>query len=288
MHRFRGFTHRSRQSIHNLKKFSVLLGFKCTPVVHKYLGGKILPGWANHRMRFPRFQVIPVIGIMKTGAGLTRRHCLRRSLLPIAGWRSGPVILIVLVVFFGLVAGWALIERPGCRRRCLRWCRMVICGRLVDRWLWPAASRLCAELRIAGAGSGIYGMIGRGRIAGCCVAGGAADRGGCRVVHGSRRAGVAGVGGIGRVAAIVWIAVDIRIDVAVWIACIAGIACVARVAVVVRNCVVARSGGTVRIAGVVRIGGVATIVGGMIVIEIGIAIECGVAAIGGRCTGIGV
>src|SRR5277367_1209825 len=170
MHGLRGVIHRSRQSIHNLKKFLVLLGFKCTPVVHKYLGGKILPGWANHRMRFARFSVIPGIGNMKSGAGLTGGHRPRRSLFPGLSEGSGSGIFVVLVVCFGLVASRALIERPGYRRRCFRWRRMVIRGRLVDRWLCLAGSLLCAGLRIAGAWSGIYGMIGRGRIAWCGVA----------------------------------------------------------------------------------------------------------------------
>ena len=156
---------------------------------------------------------------------------------------------------------------------------MVIRGRLDDRWLRPAATRRCAELRVDGSRSGVYGMIGGRRIswrvAWCiawrCVARGAADRGGCRVVHGSRRTGVGGVG-----------AVVIRVDVAVWVACVAGIACVTGVPVVVWIPVV------VRVDVVVRIASVATVVGGTIVIEIGIAVVCRVAAIGGRCTGIGV
>jgi hypothetical protein len=116
-------------------------------------------------MQFARFSVIPGIGKPKSGAGLAGRHRPRRSLLPGLSGGSRLVILIVFIVFFGLVATRALIERPGHWRRCLRWCRMVIHGRLADCWL-RSASRLRADLlRIARARSGINGMIGRGRIA---------------------------------------------------------------------------------------------------------------------------
>ena len=47
--------HSIDQPIHNLKKFSVLMRFKFTRDVQKYLEAKILPGRLNYRMQFGVF-----------------------------------------------------------------------------------------------------------------------------------------------------------------------------------------------------------------------------------------
>ena len=145
---------------------------------------------------------------------------------------------------------------------------MVIRGRLVDRLLlWPAVPWRCTELWVAGARSGIYGMVGRRVIAWCAV-----DRRGGGVVHGSRCAGVAGI---------------CRVAVVVRIARIAGIASVIGVPVVVGIASIVRIGRVAGVAVVVRIAVITAVVCGTVVIIV-IAIECRVAAVGVRCTGIGV
>ena len=149
---------------------------------------------------------------------------------------------------------------------------MVIRGRLADAWLRPTASWLCADLRVSRARSRKDGMIGRWVIAWCCVARCVVDGGGCRVIDGSRRCGVTGVG----------------IAIVVGVAAVSGIACVAGVPVVVGVAGVGRVAVVVGIAGVVGVAVIAAIVGGMVVVIIGITIEGGVASIGGRCTGIRV